>query len=64
MTPDQRRVLTALTDEEFDRLTPEQVTLFLARMGFSPLDTQASLERALQLIDDYKGCLGPRRKTK
>ncbi len=45
--------LELVTSEEFDRLTEEQVTLFLARAGISPLDTAASLKRAKAMLAKY-----------
>jgi hypothetical protein len=39
------------TTSEIDAMTPEAKTLFLARAGMSPLDVEASLQRALAMID-------------
>ncbi len=46
--------LQVMDAETFDGSSPEQITLYLARAGVSPLDTQASLQRALELIQAYE----------
>ena len=45
-------VLGAVTHAEFDKLNPEQVTLYLARSGLSPLDFQSALERTAALVEE------------
>ena len=39
-----------MDDFDIDSASDEQVTLFLARSGVSPLDTKASLEKALKRV--------------
>lgn len=36
-----------------DSMTPEQLTLYLARLGIMPNDVQAGLDRAQKLVRDF-----------
>ncbi len=40
-----------LSDREFEAMSPEQVVLYLARGGVSPLDCEAALKRVMELFD-------------
>ncbi len=43
--------LGTLSDDAFEALTEEQVTLYLARAGMSPLDVEASLDRCFERLE-------------
>ena len=45
-----------LSEEAFRELSPEQITLYLARAGVSPLDVEASLARCQRMMAEMEVC--------
>jgi hypothetical protein len=39
--------------DEVDNMSTEQITLYLAREGLSPLDVQAGLSRCMKMIEEF-----------